>query len=220
MTSDQAKPIRLRFDVDYPYPSRRISFLYLFFGIKRRFRRKDYLKNACIIANMINGSRQNIRAYWFFTPYTIPDEKLLALLNPERHEVGLHVVAEPFREWKILENETDRTVKYYTMHGTERFLTQLMWGRRRGQTEIKVPTDGSFAPTLFQDETTYETYSMDRIIYEKGLEKGMEQVRAWIHQGFIVSMHPEWLFVRGKRSRRGPFYDGLKQILESDEGAF
>ena len=119
--ANEQSPIKLRFDVDYPYPSRSKSFLYLTLGIKNR-KGKDYLRNARIIAKMINESPKDVKAYWFFTPYTIPDKKLLELLNPERHEVALHVATDPYREWKILENETDRTVKYYTIHGTSRLL--------------------------------------------------------------------------------------------------
>ena len=73
--------IKLRIDVDYPYPSRTKSFLYLAFGIKKR-KSKDYLRNARVIANMINESPKQVMAYWFFTPYTIPDGKLLPCLNP------------------------------------------------------------------------------------------------------------------------------------------
>ena len=109
--------IKLRFDVDYPYPSRAKSFLSLALGIKSKIG-KDYLKNARIIAQMINESPKQVKAYWFFTPYTIPDKKLLALLNPEKHEVALHVANNPDKEWKNLENQTGRTVQYYTIHGT------------------------------------------------------------------------------------------------------
>ena len=99
--------IKVRLDVDYPYPSRAKSFLFLALGIKRKSR--NYLKNSKIIARMFNESPKQIMAYWFFTPYTIPDKKLLTLLIPERHDVGLHVAVDPYREWKILENETHST---------------------------------------------------------------------------------------------------------------
>ncbi len=82
--------IKLRIDVDYPYPSRAKSFLCVALGIKSK-NGKDYLKNAHVIARMINESSKEVKAYWFFTPYTIPDKKLLDLLNPEKHEVALHV---------------------------------------------------------------------------------------------------------------------------------
>ena len=101
----------------------------------------DYLKNARVIAKMVNESSKEVMAYWFFTPYTIPDEKLLELLNPVKHEVALHIANNPYQEWKILENETNRTVKYYTIHGTERLIAQLLWGRKFGQESVKVPDD-------------------------------------------------------------------------------
>jgi len=86
--------IKLRIDVDYPYTSRAKSFATV------ALRRKstggtDYLRNACIIAQMVNESQKNVKAYWFFTPYTVPDKRLLDLLNPEKHEVALHVVNSP-----------------------------------------------------------------------------------------------------------------------------
>ena len=99
--------IRLRLDVDYPYPSRANSFLHVALGIKHK-KSSNYLKNAHIIARMINESQQEVKAYWFFTPYTIPDKRLLDLLNSEKHEVGLHVVNKPFEEWKAT-RKTDET---------------------------------------------------------------------------------------------------------------
>ena len=68
--------IKLRIDVDYPYPSRAKSFLYVALRIKDR-KSKDYLKNAFIIARMINESPREVRGYWFFTPYTIPNKNCL-----------------------------------------------------------------------------------------------------------------------------------------------
>lgn len=201
----------LRMDVDYPYPSRPKSFLYVTLGIKNR-KGKGYLKNARIIAKMINESSTDVKAYWFFTPYTIPDKKLLGLLNPERHEVALHIATDPYREWKILENETDRTVKYYTIHGTSRLFAQLIWGRKIGQKQATIPPD--FPLKCFQDEQEFKTFSMDRIRFQAGFEKGKAEVEAWIKQGFIVSMHPEWLFKKG--ADRGPFYDVLKAVLDVD----
>ena len=36
-------------------------------------------------------------------------------------------------------------------------------------------------------------------------------------RGEVLSIHPDWLFKRGKRNHRGPFYDVLKSILEVDK---
>ena len=94
--------IKLRIDVDYPYASRAKSFLYVALRIKST-KSENYLENARVIAQMINESSKNVKAYWFFTPCTIPDNRLLDLLNAERHEVALHVANKPFEEWKALE---------------------------------------------------------------------------------------------------------------------
>jgi hypothetical protein len=202
--------IKLRLDVDYPYPSRTKSFLYLALGIKKRTS-KDYLKNARAIAKMINESPKEVMAYWFFTPYTIPDRKLLDLLSPERHEVALHVAVDPYREWKILENETNRTVKYYTIHGTSRLIAQLLWGRKIGQKQAKIPSD--FPLKSFHDFTTC---SLDTERYLFGFEGAKQHAEEWISKDYVLSIHPEWLFKKGEKNRRGPYYDVLKEILEVD----
>jgi hypothetical protein len=201
--------IRLRLDVDYPYPSRAKSFLYTALRIKKR-KGKDYLKNAQVIAKMVNESPKQVVAYWFFTQYTIPDKKLLDLLNPDRHEVALHVVNNPYREWKILENETSRTVKYYTIHGTATYFAQLLWGRKIGQKQIKVPSD--FPLASFHDFTTG---SLDTLGYRYSFDVSRQRAEEWINQNYVLSTHPEWLFKKG--NGRGPFYDVLKSILEVDK---
>jgi hypothetical protein len=61
---------------------------------------------------MINESPKDVRAYWFFTPYTIPDKRMLDLLGTEKHEVALHVVNRPFEEAKDLEEKTGRKIQY------------------------------------------------------------------------------------------------------------
>ncbi len=94
--------IKLRLDVDYPYPSRLQSFLFTALNIKQAV---NYLKNSKIIAKMINESPQEIKAYWFFVPQTTPDSELLALLNKDRHEVALHVATQPYPEWKNLKKQ-------------------------------------------------------------------------------------------------------------------
>jgi hypothetical protein len=203
--------IKLRLDVDYPYPSRAKSFLYIALGIKKR-KSKDYLKNAQVIAKMINGSPKQVMAYWFFTPYTIPDKKLLNLLNPQRHEVALHVANNPYREWKILENETKRKVNYYTIHGTSRLFAQLLWRRKLGERQAKVPSD--FPLKSFHDFTTN---SLDTVCYELGLDGAKKEAEEWINQNHVLSIHPDWLFKKGEKNRRGPFYDALKVILEVDK---
>ena len=199
MANEEAM-IKLRIDVDYPYPSRAKSFLYIALGIKKR-KSKDYLKNARVIAKMINESPKEVMAYWFFTPYTIPDKKLLDLLNPDRHEVALHVAIDPYREWKILENETNRTVKYYTIHGTPRLIAQLLWGRKIGQKQAKVPSD--FPLKSFHDFTTR---SLDTVRYSLGFEGSKKQAEEWINQNYVLSIHPEWLFKNGEEKTAGDHF--------------
>ena len=197
--------------MDYPYPSRAKSFLYIALGIKSR-KSKDYLKNARIIAKMINESPNQVMAYWFFTSYTIPDKKMLDLLNPERHEVALHVANKPFEEWKALENKTNRTVKYYSIHGTSRLLAQLLWRRKIGETQAKIPSD--FPLTSFHNFTTM---SLDTERYRLGLDEVVKLAEEWIDHDVVLSLHPEWLFKESQKNSRGPYYDVLKTILKVDQ---
>ncbi len=210
MANEEAM-INLRVDVDYPYPSRAKSFLYIVLGIKKRTG-KDYLRNARIIARMIDESPKQVMAYWFFTPYTIPDKKLLDLLNPSTQEVGLHVANDPYREWKILENETNRTVEYYTIHGTSRLIAQLIWGRKIGQKQANIPSD--FPLKILPD---FETFSLDTVIGNEGVDVGKKRAEEYISQGKVFSIHPDWLFKQGGASHRGPFYHVLKSILDVDK---
>jgi hypothetical protein len=203
--------IKLRIDVDYPYPSSRAkSFLYLLLGIKAR-KGKSYLRNARIIAKMINKSPRKVIAYWFFTPYTIPDKKLLNLLDPVRHEVGLHIANNAFKEWKTLETQTGREIQYYTFHGTSNTIAQLLWRRKIGQKQATVPSN--FPVKSFHEFTTT---GLDRRVYEAGLDSVKKEAKNWISQGTVISIHPEWLFNKGKKNRRGPFYEALKLILDVD----
>ena len=69
--------IKLRIDVDYPYPSRVRSFIHTALNVQVG---RNYLKNAKILARMINDSNEEVKAYWFFTPKTLPDNELLDML--------------------------------------------------------------------------------------------------------------------------------------------
>jgi len=209
--TEQPVTIKIRIDVDYPYPSSRIkSFLYVALGIKDK-KGKNYLQNATVIAKMINDSPKEVMAYWFFTPYTIPDKKLLDLLNPNRHDIGVHIANNAVKEWHILEKETGRKIQYYTFHGTSSLIAQILWRRKLGQKQSTLPSD--FPLKSFHD---FKTTSLDRRIYEVGLDSVMQEAEKWISQGTVISIHPEWLFVEGKKNRRGPFYDALKTILGVD----
>ncbi|MCL4429738.1 MAG: GNAT family N-acetyltransferase [Chloroflexi bacterium] len=209
MTIEEAM-ITLRIDVDYPYPSRTKSFLCVALRIKSKSA-KDYLKNARIIAKMVNESQKEVKAYWFFTPYTIPDKRLLDLLNPQKHEVALHVANNAAEELTTLEKETNRTVKYYTIHGTQRAFAKLLWGRKLGQSQASIP--GDFPLASFHD---YTTTSLDRMRYLMGFDKVVEEAKGWVEQGVVMSVHPEWLFEATEKGQRGPFYDALKAVLDVD----
>jgi hypothetical protein len=201
--------IRIRIDVDYPYPSRIRSFMYtaLNFGPGR-----DYLKNSKIAAKMINESVREAKAYWFFTPKTIPDEELLTIMNNPKHEVGLHIVNDPVGELQLLEKETGRKIKYYTIHGTARLLARVMWRRMKAKAP-KIPAD-------FQLESFHQfpTTGIDSLCYFHTSDEALQLAEERIRAGDVIYFHPIWLFQRGTMNHRGPFYDVLKRILENEEG--
>ena len=204
--------IKLRIDVDYPYESRAKSVLSVALRSKSK-RGHSYLRNACIIARMVNESPKEVKAYWFFTPYTIPNKELLELLNPERHEVALHVATNPFEEWKKLEKETRRVVKYYTIHGTERKSARLLWGRKLSQAQAVIPNE--FPLESFHD---FKTFSLDRVRFQEGSDKTLSEALKWSEMGIVLSIHPDWLFTAG--GGRGPYYDVLWKLLEVDEDIY
>jgi len=201
--------IKLRMDVDYPYPSRFQSFL---FTILNRRIIRNYLENPKIIAKMVNESPKEIRAYWFFTPQTTPDKEMLALMCPDKHEVCLHVANNPYRELELLEKVTNRIVKYYTIHGTARLFARLMWRRKIWQARVPIPA--GFPLQNFWD---FPTIILDREAYSNSTAKTVELAEKGISQGKVLHVHPDWLFQKGKLNRRGPYYETLKTILEVDK---
>jgi hypothetical protein len=198
----------LRIDVDYPYPSRLRSFLHTALNMKTS---KDYLKNAKIIARMINKSAMEAKAYWFFTPQTTPDKELLELLDARRHEIALHVAKNPYAEWKFLESATNRKVNYYTVHGTARLLARLMWKRRLWEDRVRVPKD--LPLKSFYD---FPTIGIDVLSYTNSTAQVVKLARMAVARGDVLHIHPIWLFQRGKINRRGPYYEALRSILEID----
>jgi hypothetical protein len=201
--------IKLRLDVDYAYPSRIKSFFYTTINLRSD---KDYLKNSKIIAKMINESQNEIQAFWFFTPHTIPDDELMQLLHPERHEVALHIANDPFRELGELEKATKRKVRYYTIHGTARLPARLMWRRKIWEARKAVPKD-------FPLKSFYEfpTLGFDILCYSNTPSQALEIAKSSIAKGEVLHVHPEWLFQRGTVNHRGPFYEPWKEILEVDK---
>ena len=200
--------IKLRIDVDYPYPSRIKSLLFTALGIKIK---RDYLKNPKIIAKMINESSKSVKAYWFFTPKTIPDKELLALLDNTRHEMALHIANEPYKELKLLEEVTGRKIDYYTIHGTARLFARMMWKRWK----TKAPE----IPCGFPLQSFYQfpTLGLDVLCYTCDTEQAIKIAKSYIAKEYVLHIHPIWLFQRGKINYRGPFYKTLRRILEVDE---
>ena len=205
----EKKTMKLRIDVDYPYPSRAKSFLST---ITKSKIGKNYLKNAKILAKMINESPVEVKAYWFFTLHTIPDRELLKLLDKGKHEVALHVINNPYAEWELLEKATKQKINYYTVHGTNRLLARVMWRRKLTENRIEVPED--FPLKSFHDQPTSPLDYLSFIYSAAEVEKGAE---SFIAKGGVLEVHPEWLFNRGIINRRGPFYETLKNILKVDK---
>jgi len=200
--------IKLRIDVDYPYPSRIRSFIYTALGIKTS---NNYLKNSKIIAKMINESNENVKAYWFFTLKTIPDKELLTLLGDDKHEIGLHIVNDPYRELKLLEEATGRKINYYTIHGTSRSLARVMW-RRWKTKEPGIPQD-----LPLQSFHQFPTYGLDRLCYIYTTEQAIKAAKNYVEKGSFLYFHPIWLFQRGTLNRRSAFYQALRRILKADK---
>ena len=202
--------IKLRIDVDYPYPSRNKSFLYTTLGIRPA---RDYLKNSKIIARMINESPEEVKATWFFTPPTTPDKELLSLLNNGRHEIALHIVNNPYSEWKNMERMTGKKIRYYTVHGTNRLLARIMWKRWKARSP-KIPPE--FPLISFYQ---FPTKPLDVICYSTPADRALEIAENAIREGQVLHFHPIWLFQKGKMNHRGPYYDTLRKILEVDKDA-
>ena len=200
--------IKIRLDVDYAYPSRWKSFLYT--ALKRKTKR-NYLKNSKIIARMINESSIEVKAYWFFTPFTLPDAEMLELLNSDKHEIALHVAVNAYEELKTLEKISNTQVKYYTVHGTERLLGKIIWHRKLSQAKASIPKN--FPLKSFYD---FPTLPLDRICHDKSTEEALKIAYDSIEKSEVLLIHPDWLFQSGKMNHRGPYYEVLKEILNVD----
>ena len=199
--------VKLRIDVDYPYPSRLKSFIHTTLDVNLG---RDYLRNSKIIARMINESKKKVKAYWFFTPETMPDKEMLRLLKEDKHEVGLHIVNDPYRELKLLEDSTRRKINYYTIHGTSRLLARIMWKRWK----VNKPSIPSDYP--LQSFYQFPSEGLDVICHVNTTEQSTEMAKRFISEGKVLHIHPIWLFQRGRINNRGPFYETFKRILEVD----
>jgi CO dehydrogenase/acetyl-CoA synthase epsilon subunit len=200
--------LTLRIDVDYPYPSRIRSFISTAFGINFG---GDYLRNSKIIARMINESPRDVKAYWFFTPKTVPDAELLKLIDNSRHEIALHIANNPYEELRLLEEKTGKKVNYYTVHGTERFFARLMWKRWK----YKAPPIPKDFP--LQSFYKFKALGLDIICYSYPTEQATKIAEKAFSSGLVLHVHPIWLFQRGKINYRGPFYETLRRILDVDK---
>jgi hypothetical protein len=197
----------LRIDVDYPYPSRIRSFLYTALNLRAG---SDYLKNSRIVARMINDSPREVKAYWFFTPKTIPDKELLALMSNSKHEVALHIVNDPNKELRLLKESTGREINYYTFHGTARLLARIMWKRFKAKTPA-VPSDFSL-----QSFHQFPKIGLDSLCYTCPTRQSIKIAEAEIAKNHVIHIHPIWLFQRGKMNHRGPYYEAFRNILNVD----
>lgn len=197
--------IRIRIDVDYPYPSRLRSFLYTTLGVRNN---EQYLRNSKIIARMINNSPKDIKAYWFFTSKTIPDKELMQLIDNPKHEVALHIVNSPYTELRNLEQKTGKKVRYYTIHGTARLLARVMW-RRWPSKAPKIPED--FPLESFHEFPTTGIDSLCHLYPAQQVKKIAEES---IRKRNVIYFHPIWLFQRGKMNKRGSYYEVLRWILD------
>jgi len=202
--------IRMRIDVDYPYTSRVRSFMYTALGIRTS---SEYLKNPKIVARMINESKRDVKAYWFFTPKTIPDKELLEMIDNPKHEVALHVVSDPYKELGNLEQRARKKINYYTIHGTARLIARAMWRRWKSKAP-KIPEN--FPLQSFHQ---FPTTGIDSLCYLYPAEQAKLMTEDAIRNGNVIYFHPIWLFQRGKMNRRGPFYHVLKGILNDGDTA-
>jgi hypothetical protein len=201
--------IRLRMDVDYAYPSRAQSLLFTTLNVKTS---PNYLKNAKIIAKIVNSSPLDVKVYWFFTPQTTPDQEMQDLLNSDRHEVGLHVVNKPKIELEQLQEVTKQQIRYFTNHGTERLIGRLIWRRKIWETKAKIPEGFPL-----KDLWDLPTLILDRVCYVTPTAQAVKIAEKAIVDGKILHAHPDWLFQRGKLNHRGPYYETLKTILRVDQ---
>ena len=208
MLQTEKSLIKLRIDVDYAYPSRIKSFIYTALNLKGG---RDYLKNSKTLARMINESPEEVKAYWFFTSKTIPDQEMLLMLKPSKHEVALHVANHPYEELEKLKKATERPIRYYTIHGTSRLLGRLLWSRWTAKAPA-IPRD--FPLQSFHQ---IPTLALDFYCYTQGTVRALEIAEEGLTQGKVLEIHPEWLFQRGTINHRGPYYEALKKILNIEE---
>jgi hypothetical protein len=198
--------ITLRVDVDYAYPSRTKSFIYTYLRKKSEV---NYLAYPKLLAEIINQATVDVRAYWFFNLQTLPDKDMLSLINSNRHEIGLHVINHSFIELYRLKQVSPKPIEYYTIHGTERLLGQIIWHRNLGQKQAVIPPNFPL-----QSFHKHHTRSLDWLCYHSPFNEAVAKAKSWIKQNYVLEVHPEWLINHGDFiNHRGPYIDVLKTLL-------
>jgi hypothetical protein len=187
--------LTFRIDVDYNYENRTKSFLSTFLGVKLG---KGYLKNAKIIAKMINESEKDVKAYWFFTTKSLPDMELLKILNNSKHEIGLHVVSNVTKEFcELAKVYPYWKIHYFNQHGVRRLLAKFVWHK------FTKGLNGSQFPLKYfveQNCVKFDRlgfYNKEKIDFEKR----------------ILHLHPDWLFKGNIMNSRQRFYEDLEEVL-------
>ena len=202
--------ICLRVDVDYAYSNRWKSFVCVGLGIKKPL--SGYLENCHVIADLVNKSKKDVRAYWFFNSFTFPDKTLLSKLNSNRHEVGLHVINNPFKETLDLESCIGRKIYSYTIHGTERFLGQLIWKRSFGEKQAKI--SGSFGLRNFM---VNPIVGLDVLCYRESQFNAYSIAKERLAKGHVLHLHPDWLFQNGTWNHRAACFWLLEKLLMEED---
>ncbi|XHH07784.1 MAG: hypothetical protein ACFCUE_09405 [Candidatus Bathyarchaeia archaeon] len=136
---------------------------------------------------------------------------MLELSRPDKHEIALHVALDAYKELENLEKATNKKVKYYTVHGTERLLGKIIWRRKFSQEKAPIPE--GFPLKSFYD---FPTISFDRVCHDNSKEESLKIGYESIEKGEVLLVHPDWLFQRGRLNHRGPYYETLKEILKVD----
>ena len=114
--------------------------------------------------------------------------------------MALHVANKPYKELRKAGKATNRKLSHYTVHGTERLLGKIIWKRKLSESVVPIPE--GFPLKNFYD---YPNVSFDIVCHNNTVSKSVELAKAYIEQGLVLHVHPEWLFQKGKYNHRGPY---------------
>ena len=201
----------IRIDVDYPYVNRLKSFLAVFLRVKLG---KGYLANAKEIAKMVNGSKKEVKCYWFFTIQTMPDAELMHMLLSKKHEICLHAVKDVFSEgwdlqWHASELLLDmgkkelKTVRYFNQHGVRRLLAKVIWRKFTKGLQNQFPLQ------YFGEKNCVK---LDMLCYQMQDDEKAYQIAK---NAEVIHIHPEFLNENSKLkfNKRGLYRDVLERLL-------